>query len=244
MILKEIAIERLIPEPDCALRQLDTDNGLAPLAASLDQQGLLQPIAVGELPDGSLRVIAGYRRLGAAQLLQWQTITCTVRYVCDESEIVALAASENLHRRSPSASHNSRTMQTLVSQLGSASAVAAELGFSRSKVVRFLRLARSRAVPVSTTVCEPGEPCSQVGSDSRGTVEHDRSELVELHVAVVRQTVTRTDGSAGADGTLRSAERVGCYECKGLATCEFVPEELREPIRMMIHSFQEARSVS
>jgi hypothetical protein len=135
-------------------------------------------------------------------------------------------------------------MQTLVRQLGSASAVAAELGLSRSKVVRFLRPVRSRALPASTAACEPGEPGSQVGSDSHSAVEHDRGELVELNVAVVRQTVTRLDGSDSADGTSRSSERAVCCECRGLATCEFIPEELREPIRMMIHSFQEARSVS
>jgi ParB family chromosome partitioning protein len=52
---------------------------IAPLAASIAEVGLLHPIVIR--PDGTL--IAGERRLRAAELLGWTEIPVTIREVPD-----------------------------------------------------------------------------------------------------------------------------------------------------------------
>src|ERR1019366_25097 len=66
-----VAIDQLVPDPHQPRKQLDPE-GLAELAASIGEHGVLQPLVVRE--DGFLtderaryRIIAGERRYRAAQ---------------------------------------------------------------------------------------------------------------------------------------------------------------------------------
>ena len=65
---------------------------LDPLVASMDEIGLLHPVVVH--PDGTL--IAGQRRLRAAERLGWSEVPVTV---VDVDEIVRGEVAENTHRK-------------------------------------------------------------------------------------------------------------------------------------------------
>ncbi|MBW3624947.1 MAG: ParB/RepB/Spo0J family partition protein, partial [Armatimonadetes bacterium] len=92
---REIALDQIHPNPHQP-RQTFHEESLEALAASIREQGVLQPITV--TPDGDgYRIVAGERRWRAAQLAGLSRIPALVRNLSDRDQrIVALM--ENLQR--------------------------------------------------------------------------------------------------------------------------------------------------
>ncbi|MCX8045032.1 MAG: ParB/RepB/Spo0J family partition protein [Desulfobacterota bacterium] len=67
---------------------------LASLRESMRELGLLNPIVVTERHE----LVAGHRRLAAAQQLGWETIEATVVKARDEADLLAMEIDENLQR--------------------------------------------------------------------------------------------------------------------------------------------------
>ena len=87
------------------------------LAASLNETGLLNPITVYE-ENGRFRLIAGERRLRAAQQLGSTHIDAVVRSVAPDEDAVVLELVENLQRRELSDEEEADAFITLVRDKG------------------------------------------------------------------------------------------------------------------------------
>ena len=72
-------------------------DGIAELAASLAEHGLLQPVVVRHIGSNGYELIAGHRRLEAARTLSWTKIAAVVRDESDEQAYI-LTLVENLQR--------------------------------------------------------------------------------------------------------------------------------------------------
>ncbi|QDV72563.1 ParB/RepB/Spo0J family partition protein [Botrimarina mediterranea] len=72
------------------------EEQIADLADSIREHGVLQPLLVRRL-DGRFQLVAGERRLRAAQAAGWQRVPVQVR-ACDDRETAELAIVENLQR--------------------------------------------------------------------------------------------------------------------------------------------------
>lgn len=120
-----------------------TDIEEAPLnelAASIKQQGLLQPLVVRKLSNGRYEIIAGERRWRACQLAGLTEVPALLRQVDDETAM-AIALVENLQREDLNAMDQARAMQRLTSEFGLTHQQVAELLCkSRTAVSNFLRL--------------------------------------------------------------------------------------------------------
>lgn len=91
-----LPIDRIETSPLNPRKRFD-DEDLQRLAESLEADGLLQPIVV--TPAGErFVVVAGERRLRAAQLLNWTEIPAIERTDVDDRTLVRLALLENLAR--------------------------------------------------------------------------------------------------------------------------------------------------
>lgn len=113
---------------------------LAELAASIKQQGLLQPLVVREIANGRYEIIAGERRWRACQLAGLSEIPVILRQVNDETAM-AIALVENLQREDLNAMDQARAMHRLTSEFGlTHQQVADLLCKSRTAVSNFLRL--------------------------------------------------------------------------------------------------------
>ena len=91
------AIQRTARNP-----RSDPEADLAGLAASMgtaDHPRLAQPPLVEDLGGGQYRILAGERRLRAAELAGWTHAACLVQPALDPLEAHALRLAENLHRR-------------------------------------------------------------------------------------------------------------------------------------------------
>ena len=86
--IKHIPVEAVEPNPYQPRRHFD-EEGLAELAASIKEKGVLQPITVRE-KNGTFELVAGERRWRAAQIAGLSEIPAVVRELADR-EVMEIA---------------------------------------------------------------------------------------------------------------------------------------------------------
>lgn len=116
------------------------EEPLAELAASIKQQGVLQPLLVRPLSTDRYEIIAGERRWRASQLAGLTEVPVVIKEVDDETAM-AMALVENLQREDLNAMDQARAMHRLTAEFGMTHQQVAEvLAKSRTAVSNFLRL--------------------------------------------------------------------------------------------------------
>ncbi|MBI3880324.1 MAG: ParB/RepB/Spo0J family partition protein [Verrucomicrobia bacterium] len=114
-------------------------DAIAELAASIREQGIVQPLIVRER-DGEYELIAGERRWRAAQLLQLAEAPVILREASDR-EVLELALIENLQRENLNPIEEALGYGQLVGQFElTQDEVAKKVGKSRAVVANALRL--------------------------------------------------------------------------------------------------------
>ena len=139
------ALTRLIPigkisaNPRQPRRQFK-EPALQELAASIREHGLLQPIAVRQRPDGMFEIIAGERRLRAAQMAGLTEIPAMV-HSTDDAGSLELALVENLQREDLNPLEEAYGYEQLAAQFGlTQEEIAGKVGKDRTTVANALRL--------------------------------------------------------------------------------------------------------
>ncbi len=116
------------------------DAALADLAASIQSQGVVQPIVVRPLAGGLYEIIAGERRWRASKLAGLTSIPAVVRQLDDQSAL-AIALIENIQREDLCAIEEARAIRNLTDSFSlTHEQVAQVLGRSRESVSNLLRL--------------------------------------------------------------------------------------------------------
>jgi ParB family chromosome partitioning protein len=140
--LREVATDLVAPNPSQPRRDFDEEALLA-LAESVRARGILQPLVVRPLADGSYELVAGERRLRAAKIAGLERVPAVVRET-EEGERLELALIENMARQDLNAVEEARACATLVEDLGlTKEEVGRRVGRSRvavSNLVRMLEL--------------------------------------------------------------------------------------------------------
>jgi ParB family transcriptional regulator, chromosome partitioning protein len=138
--------QRLVPirmssiEPDPKNPRQARTN-VSELAASIREQGLLQPIVVESLDEGKrYRIIAGHRRFLACLEVGLSTVNCIVRTV-DEQQRIALQIIENIHRENLQPVDEARAIRRLKDEFNLPhESLAERLGKSKTWVSQVLRI--------------------------------------------------------------------------------------------------------
>jgi ParB family chromosome partitioning protein len=118
---------------------------LGELAASIKANGVIQPIVVRPLPQGSgggakYEIVAGERRWQAALLAGLTNIPVIVRELSD-SQAVAVALIENIQREELTSAEEARAFKRLIEEFSLTHAQVAEtVGRSRAAVTNLIRL--------------------------------------------------------------------------------------------------------
>ena len=113
--IREIEVARIRPNPDQPRSQFG-DEGIAELATSIAERGVLQPILVRPDGDGFM-IVAGERRWRAAQKAQIHTITAIIRDIGD-AELAEVALIENIQREDLNAIEEAEAYRQLVARHG------------------------------------------------------------------------------------------------------------------------------
>lgn len=135
----EIPLSEISPNPYQPRGQFD-DRAIDELASSIKTSGVLQPVLVRRLEGAGYQLIAGERRLRAAQRASLDRIPAIVRDVADD-EMLELALVENLQRENLNALEEAKAYQAMVSRLGlTHEQVAQRVAKDRTSVTNSLRL--------------------------------------------------------------------------------------------------------
>jgi len=139
--LRQIPLDDIGPNPFQPRHAFD-EQAITELANSLRTSGLLQPVVLRPIDDGTYQLIAGERRWRAAQRLGWGEIGAVVREV-DDRTLLTLALVENLQRDALSPVDEANGYRRLVEDFEASQQEVAELvGRDRSTIANALRLLR------------------------------------------------------------------------------------------------------
>jgi ParB family chromosome partitioning protein len=137
--LRELPVSLIKPNPKQPRTRFDTD-ALAGLASSIEASGVVQPLLVRALTDGSYELIAGERRLRAAQQAGLDRVPAVIRDP-GEAESLQTALIENMVREDLNPVDEARACAALVEDLGlSKQDLARRVGRSRPAVSNLIRL--------------------------------------------------------------------------------------------------------
>ena len=137
--LRDISIELVEPNPSQPRRRFD-EEALDALAASLAENGVLQPILVRPREGGRYELVAGERRWRAAQRAGLAVLPAIVERRDDASSLEA-AIVENMAREDLNPVEEARAVAALVEELGlTREEVGRRVGRSRVAVSNLLRL--------------------------------------------------------------------------------------------------------
>ncbi|MEW6250598.1 MAG: ParB/RepB/Spo0J family partition protein [Planctomycetota bacterium] len=141
--VQQIDVESIRPNP----RQPRTsfqDASLQELAASIRNNGILQPVLARAAQDGKYELVAGERRWRAAKLAGLKTVPAIVRELSD-AESFELALVENLQREDLGPLERAAAYQHYLDAFGgSIEDLARRLAESRANVSNYLRLLKLR----------------------------------------------------------------------------------------------------
>lgn len=177
-----LPILEIVPNRDQPRRSFDEDK-LAELTESIAQHGVLQPLLVRPMPDGTYQLVAGERRWRAARAAGLAEVPVTIRAMTDK-EAAQLALIENLQREDLNPMEEAGGYRTLMENYGLTQEETAKIvNKSRPAVTNKLRLLEL-----------PGEVAALV-EGGRLSESHARTLLAfptsEQQVAVAREAVAK-----------------------------------------------------
>jgi ParB family transcriptional regulator, chromosome partitioning protein len=187
----EIDIDRITPNPNQPRLKLD-ETRLDELAASIRENGILQPVLVRPFDDG-YQLIAGERRLTAAQRAGLLKIPAVIRDVPDD-RLLELALVENIQREPLNPIEEAQAYQHLMEATKETQErISEKLGKDRSTIansLRLLKLPPAVKLLVSEGKLSPGHARALLASNSTP------SEMTKIANAIV-----------GKGWSVREAER-------------------------------------
>ncbi len=135
-----IPIDKIKTNPYQPRTEFDEES-IRELAQSISAVGLIQPLVVRKLPDGTFQLIAGERRLRALKELGWATAPAYVRDVDEDINMLELALIENLQREDLNPMEIAITYQRLIEECQyTHEELAKRVGKDRSTVTNYIRL--------------------------------------------------------------------------------------------------------
>lgn len=168
-------------------RQVFDDDSLSELADSIRDHGVLQPLIVRPLSDGSYQLVAGERRWRASRLAGLTEVPVIVRALTD-SEVAVIALIENLQRENLNPIEEAEGISRLIEEYAFTQEQAAEkLGKSRSAVTNTLRLMalpeRVRGL-VSDDFLSAGHARALLGLADKSRIEETADEIITKKLSV------------------------------------------------------------
>lgn len=137
--ISELSISEIEPNREQPRKNFEA-AALADLADSIREYGVLQPLVVRPMPDGSYQLVAGERRWRAARMAGLSQVPVVIKELTD-SQTMELALIENLQREDLNAIEEAAGYRDLMDKFGlTQEQVSARVGKSRPVVTNALRL--------------------------------------------------------------------------------------------------------
>ena len=137
--INEIRIDDIKPNPNQPRRTFDEES-LGELATSIRELGVVQPLSVRDMGDGTYQIIAGERRWRAAGIAGLNSVPAYVRSASD-SEVTEMALIENIQREDLNAIEVALAFRNLIDTYNlTQERLSERLGKNRATIANHLRL--------------------------------------------------------------------------------------------------------
>lgn len=177
------------PNREQPRKQFD-ENALSELADSISKHGVLQPLLVRPLTDGSYQLVAGERRWRASRMAGLTEVPVVVKDLTD-SQVAELALVENLQRENLNPLEEANGYKELGEKFGYTQEQISEVvGKSRSAVansLRLLALPKSVATLVSEGKLSMGHARALLSLEDEKMMS-DLAKLIVANDLSVRET--------------------------------------------------------
>jgi ParB family chromosome partitioning protein len=143
--INEIELSKIEANPFQPRTKFDEET-LKELAESIKEIGLIQPITLRKIADNKYQIIAGERRLRAAQMAGLESIPAYIRKAKDEG-MLEMALVENIQREDLDAIEIALSYQRLLEELEfTQEELSTRIGKKRSTIANYLRLLKLPAI--------------------------------------------------------------------------------------------------
>lgn len=134
-----LEIEKIIPNQHQP-RKIFKDEALKELSASIKEKGVLQPVIVSRVGDGSFRLIAGERRWRAATLAGLKKIPALIKDVSSQ-DAIEIALIENIQREELNAVETAEAFNRLLKEFHlTQEDLSQRVGKDRATIANYLRI--------------------------------------------------------------------------------------------------------
>lgn len=224
--LKTMDIEPNRDQP----RKIFDEDALAELADSIAKHGVIQPLLVRPMPDGSYQLVAGERRWRASRMAGLTEVPVVIKELSDD-EAMALALIENLQREDLNAIEEAQGIKALMDTLSLTQDEAAErVGKSRPAIanaLRLLKLPDSVIALVSDGKLSPGHARALLGFRDEQDIIETADIVIEkgLTVRDVEKLVKKRNKEPKAEKP--AARRASYYDEVELALTDFLGRKVK-----------------
>ncbi len=182
--LSQIEANPFQPRTDFDIKSIEE------LAASIKVQGIIQPVTVRKMGFEKYQLIAGERRLKAAQKAGLDAIPSFIRVANDE-QMLEMALIENIHRQNLNAIEVAISYQRLMNECNlTQEKLSEKVGKGRTTIANFLRLLK---LPPEVQIAVRDGRINMGQARTLITLENEELQLKMLHEIIkndlsVRQT--------------------------------------------------------
>ena len=228
------------------------DTGLAGLAQSIKENGLLNPLTVRPVGDGTYDIVAGQRRYLACKQLGMTAIPSIVREQVSDTGAVALSLIENVQRADMHPLDKANAYKELRDKYtGNLRQVSEATGVTVATIQRYLDLLK---LPLALQE-ELGTGKGAAGVGAMAAIAKtfdDPAEMAEAYnqiggftQSIQAEILKRSGGDVGSLPDLVMQATEGAFDIKACgssaADCPHIPEPLRVPLLEAIQALEESR---
>lgn len=184
--VNKLRIMEIEPNHDQPRKDFD-EKSLSELAESIEQHGVLQPLVVRPLANGSYQLVAGERRWRAARIARLTEVPVVIKELTDE-EVIEIAMIENLQREDLNPLEEALGYRYMMDELNITQEQAAEkVGKSRPAVanaLRLLKLPNEIQDMVKNNLISPGHARALLGFDSEDMIVQTAKMIIKEDLSV------------------------------------------------------------
>ena len=137
--INEVPVEKIKANPNQPRREF-SETSLEELAESIRQIGIIQPITLRQMEDGTYQIIAGERRWRASQMAGLNSVPAYVR-TADDEKMMQMALVENIQREDLNAIEIALAYQNLIEQYHlTQDKLSEKIGKNRATIANYLSL--------------------------------------------------------------------------------------------------------
>ncbi|MBR4505434.1 MAG: ParB/RepB/Spo0J family partition protein [Bacteroidales bacterium] len=134
-----VPVNKIVANPFQPRKEFD-EEALEELAQSIRQQGVITPVTVRKMPDGTYQLIAGERRFRASQKAGLKELPAYIR-VATDMQMMEMALVENIQRADLNAIEVAQAYRQLIEECRlTHEELSEKVGKNRSTITNYLRL--------------------------------------------------------------------------------------------------------